>query len=266
MQGPARAEHGLDTPFDEPATFLVQEGVTKRPGAAALLLCLALLASCGKAPKTAVKAKQAAADSAGLTGPAAASVPAAPAVVAPPAQTKNQTTITLKKEEAPPRPQPAVANVGVQSLLVIETPRLLPEDFKIGPLGDAGQGTADGKSAFESATALLASLVSRKVDTKLLAPDSAQALLDMLAFGFEGDRAPTSFRLGTPVSHPDGEITVNARLFRGPGATEGEVYLRRENRQWLIADIQISPAGLAEARERSKQKFFPSPYRWLLGE
>jgi hypothetical protein len=259
MQGP-------DTPFDEQAVFLVQEAVTKRPGAAALLLCLALLASCVKAPKTAAKANQAAADSAGLTGPAAASAPAAPTVVAPPAQTKNQTSITLKKEEAPPRPQPAVANTGVQSLLVIETPRLLPEDFKIGPLGDAWQGTADGKSAFESAAALLASLVSGKVDAELLAPDSAQALLDMLAFGFEGDRAPTSFRLGAPVSHPDGEITVNARLFRGPGATEGELYLRRENRQWLVADIQISAAGLAEARERPKQKFFPSPYHWLLGE
>jgi hypothetical protein len=266
MQGPAPAEQGLDAPFDERVAFLVQEVVTKRPGAAALLLCLALLASCEKATKTAALAKQAAAGSAGLAGPAAPSVAAAPTVAAPPALTKNQTTITLKKEQAPPRPQPAVASAGVQSLLVIETPRLLPEDFKIGPLGDAGQGTADGKSAFESATALLASLVSGKVDAKLLASDSAQALLDMLAFGFEGDRAPTSFRLGAPVSHPDGEITVNARLFRGPGATEGVVYLRRENREWLVADIQISAAGLAEARERPKQKFFPSPYRWLLGE
>jgi hypothetical protein len=180
----------------------------------------------------------------------------------------KQNTITLKKDEAlPAQTLPAAANAGVQTLLTLGgTPRIMPEDFRIGPLGDPTQGTADEKAALEAAGALLTSLVGGSVDAKLLAAESEEALRDMLAFGFEGARAPTSFRLGRAIARPEGETTVNARVFRGQGAAEGEIYLRKENREWLIADIQISAAELAAARERPKQKFFPSPYRWLLGE
>jgi hypothetical protein len=223
------------------------------------LLCLTLLASCGKTPKTAAaQAKPAATVVSG--SPAATGVPTSPS--------PKQNTITLRKEEAlPARTPPAAANAGVQSLLTLGgTPRILAEDFRIGPLGDPEQGTADEKAALEAAGALLASLVAASVDAKLLAAESEEALRDMLAFGFGGARAPTSFRLGRPVARPEGETSVNARLFRGQGTAEGEIYLRKENREWLIADVQISAAELAAARERPKQKFFPSPYRWLLGE
>ena len=202
-------------------------------------------------------------------GPSSQAVASAPAATTvPTSPSPKQNTITLKKEEAlPSRTPPASANAGVQSLLTLGgTPRILPEDFRIGPLGDPEQGTTDEKAALEAAGALLASLVAGSVDAKLLAAESEEALRDMLAFGFEGTRAPTSFRLGRPVAQPEGETTVNARLFRGQGATEGEIYLRKQNREWLIEDVQISAAELAAARERPKQKFFPSPYRWLLGE
>ncbi len=193
---------------------------------------------------------------------------APPATTVPTSPSPKQNTITLKKEEAlSAQTPPAAANAGVESLLTLGgAPRILPEDFRIGPLGDPAQGTADEKAALEAADALLASLVGGSVDVKLLAAESEEALRDMIAYGFEGARAPTSFRLGRPVAQPEGETTVNARLFRGKGAAEGEIYLRKENREWLIADIQISAAELATARERPKEKFFPSPYRWLLGE
>jgi hypothetical protein len=263
-------------------SFWYKNAVTRRHGAAALFLCLALLASCGKAPRTATALPKPAVTVG--NGSAAPAVPAAPSVQAGPSSQPvasapaattvptsplpKQNTITLKKEEAlPAQTLPAAVNAGVQTLLTLDgTPRILPEDFRIGPLGDPEQGTADEKAALEAAGALLASLVGGGVDAKLLAAESEEALRDMLAFGFEGARAPTSFRLGRAVARPEGETTVNARLFRGQGTAEGEIYLRKENREWLIADIQISAAELAAARERPKQKFFPSTYRWLLGE
>jgi hypothetical protein len=197
--------------------------------------------------------------------PAAALAQAVPTV--PTSPSPKQNTISLKKEEAQPAQSPPIANAGVQSLLTLGgTPRILPEDFRIGPLGDPEHGTADQKAALEAAGALLASVVAGSVEAELLAPESAEALRDMLVFGFQGTRAPTSFRLGSPVAQPEGETTVNARLFRGSGAAEGEIYLRKESREWLIADVQISAAELAAARERPKTKFFPSPYRWMLGE
>ncbi len=201
----------------------------------------------------------------GSTVPAQVPAPAAPTV--PTAPSSKQNTITLKKDEARPAQAPPSSNAGVQSLLTLGgTPRILPEDFRIGPLGDPEHATADDKAALEAAGALLASLVAGNLETRLFTADSEEALRDMLVFGFEGARAPTSFRLGKPVARPEGETTVNARLFRGAGAAEGEIYLLKENREWLIADIQISAAELAAARERPKTKFFPSPYRWMLGE
>ena len=80
------------------------------------------------------------------------------------------------------------------------------------------------------------------------------------------EAAPTSVRLGRPVSLPEGEISSNVRLFRGGGTAEGEVYLRKMSSRWLVSDVQVNPAALAVLRQKPDGRFFPSPYRWLLGE
>jgi hypothetical protein len=36
--------------------------------------------------------------------------------------------------------------------------------------------------------------------------------------------------------------------------------------QWLVSDLQLSMGQMAVTKEKPKEKFFPSAYRWLLEE
>jgi hypothetical protein len=141
---------------------------------------------------------------------------------------------------------------------------LLPEDFKIGPLGDAGTAKKDQQSAMLAARAFLSALMAGKVDTKLLTPEAQGRVPDSLAFGLKQGYTPRTYRIGVPRTREDGEITAAVRLFGADGASEGEIYMSRAGDQWLVSDVQVSLAGLSVKRQPSKEKFFPSAYRWLL--
>jgi len=144
--------------------------------------------------------------------------------------------------------------------------RTLPEDFKIGPLGDNRTENQDANAAVSAAEAFLTSLVAGKADGSLLAADSQKTVLDTLTYGLKQGYAPSSFRIGTPKVQDDGEIAANVRLFGADGTAEGEIYMARTGRKWLVSDLQLSLAQLAVKREKSKEKYFPSAYRWLLEE
>ena len=144
--------------------------------------------------------------------------------------------------------------------------RILPEDFKIGPLGDDRGGRADESRALSTASAFLSRLVAGTVDKKLLAPESQDAVADTLAFGLKQGNAPKSYRLGAPKSRDNGEVTAAVRLFGTDGTSEGEIYVSPSGSQWLIADLQLSLARLSVRQDKPKEKFFPLEYRWLLEE
>jgi hypothetical protein len=142
----------------------------------------------------------------------------------------------------------------------------MAEDFSLGPLGDAASGTDDQKAALLAAEEFLASLVKGAPAATLLSPRSGQAVLELLEPLKGGGGAPTAFRLGNAVAVSGGELSANIRLFRNGGTAEGEIYLGKESGRWVVTDAQINPAALALARQKPARKFFPSPYRWLLGE
>jgi hypothetical protein len=144
--------------------------------------------------------------------------------------------------------------------------RALPEDFKIGPLGDNRTEDQDENGAVSAAEAFLTGLVAGKPDGALLAADSEKTVLDTLTYGLKQGYTPSSFRLGTPKVQDDGEIAANVRLFSADGSAEGEIYMARAGKKWLVSDLQLSLAQLAVKREKSKEKYFPSAYRWLLEE
>ena len=143
---------------------------------------------------------------------------------------------------------------------------LLPEDFKVGQLGDDHSGTSDQGSAMAAAGKFLAGLVAGTVETELVAPDSQSALLNSLSYEIERGNTPKSYRLGAPKNHDNGEITATVRVFGDQSSSEGEIYMAASGRQWVVADIQLSLGELAVKKERSKDKYFPSEYRWLLKE
>ena len=144
--------------------------------------------------------------------------------------------------------------------------RKLPEDFKIGPLGDNRTEDQDANGALSVADAFLTGLVAGKPDGALLAADSQKTVLDTLTYGLKQGYTPSSFRLGTPKAQDNGEIAANVRLFGAEGTAEGEIYMARTGKKWLVTDLQLSLAQLAVKREKSKEKYFPSAYRWLLEE
>jgi hypothetical protein len=141
---------------------------------------------------------------------------------------------------------------------------IAPEDFKIGPLGEPYGGTADENAAISAADAFLASVVAGKADQKLLSPESGKTIAGMISFGLQQGYAPKSFRVGDPKTRDDGEITATVRLFGGDGTAEGEIYMSRVGKSWLVSDLQLSLAEMAVKKDKPKEKFFPSTYRWLL--
>jgi hypothetical protein len=144
--------------------------------------------------------------------------------------------------------------------------RIMPEDFKIGPLGDRRTERQDESRALEAAGAFLDHLVAGSVDKKLLTPESQDAVSDSLTFGLHQGNAPTGYRLGSPKTRDDGEVTAPVRLFGSLGTSEGQIYVAQSGSQWLVADLQLNLAQLSVKREKPKEKFFPLEYRWLLEE
>ena len=143
---------------------------------------------------------------------------------------------------------------------------MMPEDFKIGPLGDNRAQKQDESRALESAGAFLDRLVAGSVDKKLLTPESQDAVADTLTYGLHQGNTPNAYRLGSPKARDDGEISVAVRLFGSQGTSEGVIYIAPSGSGWLVADLQLSLAQLSVKREKPKAKFFPLEYRWLLEE
>jgi hypothetical protein len=249
---------------------MVQELVRKWVRLTPILLVAVLAVSCQKTvrqPVTVTPAQQAA--------PAAAPQPAAPTAAAPsstkpPApidtdQDPHPGPITLAPQNPTPTAAPQVSNAPASTLLANGAgSRILPEDFKIGALGDITGSLKDQQGAMKSAELFLDSLVAGKLDSRLLAPEARGTVGDTLSWGLAHGERPTSFRISAPRTHDDGEITAAVRIFAGTGATEGEIYMTHAGDQWLVSDVQVSLAGLSVKREPPKEKFFPSAYRWLL--
>lgn len=142
--------------------------------------------------------------------------------------------------------------------------RVLPEDFKIGPLGDVQAADQGQEQAMQAAGQFLTALAGGKVDKDLIAEDARDSMAGTLGFGLSRGDTPKSWRLGRPRTRADGEVTAAVRLFGRQGTSEGEIYVARSGSRWLVSDLQISLADLAVKSEKPKEKFFPLDYRWLL--
>ncbi|HEY9593383.1 MAG TPA: hypothetical protein VHE79_02840 [Spirochaetia bacterium] len=181
------------------------------------------------------------------------------------AQPPRPGTITLAPQTAAQPTATQLSNAPAATLMANPTAgRILPDDFKIGTLGDANGARKDQRGAMTAAGSFLGALIAGEVDGKLLTPDARGTVGDSLSWGLSHGEKPTSFRLGEPRTRDDGEITAPVRLFGSQGTTEGEIYMTRSGDQWLVSDVQVSLAGLLVKRQPPKEKFFPSSYRWLL--
>jgi len=183
----------------------------------------------------------------------------------PPSDAKR--TVTLAQEQPAAAPTAPRQNTDASSLLSLDRHgRVLPEDFKIGALADVRVGDADEQQAMTAASSFLSHLVGGKVDTILIDPGTQGRLADMLDFAVQRGDLPRSYRIGTPKKHETGDVTASVRLFGPAGTSEGEIVLARTDGHWLVTDLQISMDDLKVEREKPKERFFPSSYRWMLEE
>jgi hypothetical protein len=158
-------------------------------------------------------------------------------------------------------------DTGMTSLIAVGTAsRFLPEDFKIGMLSAPSELAGDEKSAISAVETFLAALIKGKVAQDMLAPETSSAVSKSLSFALSQGNTPSSYRIGRPKKKDGGEIAFNVRLFGEEGTAEGEIYVSSVDKRWLVSDFQISLTELAVKREKANGKFFPSSYRWLLGE
>ena len=222
-----------------------------------------LLASfaCTKAPKPAAGAPSAQ-PAAPQETPSASSAPAEAAQRASPAPSASAGVPAA----AAAKPLPVKPGSGLQVLLTLgRDSSTLPQDFKIGPLSGVKDLSGDEAAAGAAASAFLTGLVKGAMDPAQVTSASS-AFADSLKRGLALGSVPTSFRIGKPKKLPSGELAFNVRLFKGAGSAEGEIYLEKGERKWLVSDFQISLSGLGEEKTGRNEKFFPNSYRWLLGE
>jgi hypothetical protein len=201
---------------------------------------------------------------------AQAESPGTPALQTPMAELMHgrpaANTDAREPAQAKPSSLPVKSGAGLQILLTLgRDASTLPEDFKIGPLSGAKDLSGDEATAGSAAGSFLAGLVKGKVLPELLSSTSTSALNSIKHHLAEGS-VPSSYRLGRPKKLPNGEIAFNVRLFKGEGSAEGELYLSKDERRWVVSDLQLSLPQLNEKREKGDEKFFPNSYQWLLGE
>ena len=241
---------------------------------AILLLAVALtLASCQRSGSSRTAAAGPAKHPAAPPSVTPAPAPSRPQGGAAPTAPATGAGTGARVERQPPAapvpataPAPAVlADTGLTGLLCQGgQDGNLPEDFEIGPLGAARLLGTDERAAYLAAVSLLDAFARGQVDRTGLAAGSREALAGMLAFAIERGSAPAAWRLGPPRA-AGSELVANLRLLGADGSAEGELYARHEGGEFRVSDLQVDPARMRVKRDRSGRRFFPSPYRWLLG-
>ncbi len=170
---------------------------------------------------------------------------------------------------SPPKtqPLPVKSGSGLQALLTLRADSsVLPEDFRIGPLAGAKDLAGDEAAAGAAAAAFLGGLTKGRIAAEQVSPAAAFGVSDSIAHRLSEGMVPSAFRLGRPVKRSGGEYAFNVRLFKDDGSAEGEIYIGQSGRKWAVTDLQVDLSRLGEKRTKPENKFFPTSYRWLLGE
>jgi hypothetical protein len=246
---------------------MVQEAVRKWWLPCAVVLALVSLDACQKIVQKA-PTPDTSTPSAAATQPQTVARAQSAAAAAAPGPPQPSAPIVLTKEHsaaATPTTPRALANPAGLMALDREK-RFLPEDFKIGPLGDAHGNDARANAATATAEDFLGRLVAGSIETRDITPEAQASLSDTLMYGLKRGTTPTAYRIGTASADASGQWAAPVRLWGAVGTSEGEIYFVQAGDEWLVQDLQVSLAQLAVARTAPKGKFFPSAYRWLLGE
>jgi hypothetical protein len=139
-------------------------------------------------------------------------------------------------------------------------PAVVARDFRIGPLDVPAAG---GRTeASQVLSRFLDAMTRGEVAGDLLDPESRERITRSLTYFIDKGILPTRYRVGELRDAGESEILANVRLFGAPGVAEGEVYLVHAESGWMVGDLQIGLALLAEPYEPPQAPFVPSSYEY----
>jgi hypothetical protein len=141
--------------------------------------------------------------------------------------------------------------------------RLMPDDFRIGPLQDGVSGARDNLRARETIRAFFDGIAQKKVDDTLVLPADLAEIKAVVSYPLAQGYVPQRWRVGKLAFENDGALRATIRLFKDEGATTGEIYLAKDGDQWRVSDLQAGFTLLGKKYEKPKEPFMPGSYQFL---
>ncbi len=88
-------------------------------------------------------------------------------------------------------------------------------------------------------------------------------LVESLRYYLKKEILPVEYRLGLVQINEDGSSHVPVRLLSNRGVSEGDIYLEKREKTWLITDIQVDLQRLGQEYVRGNEDFVPASYDLL---
>jgi len=175
--------------------------------------------------------------------------------------------ISLSPSPAPPTaPQPAVLAKESDLLSAFPQARIMAEDFKIGPLQDGISSSRDFLQALACVRKFMESVMKKDVDYALVLPASQAAVKAVISYPMKQGYVPQRYRVGKMAYEQQDEVRANVRLYKDDGVTEGEIYVKKADDEWKIADVQVGFTLLGKPYQKPAEPFVPGSYSFLLDE
>ena len=140
---------------------------------------------------------------------------------------------------------------------------ITPEDFKIGKLHNLRKSTNEQNIIVTTIDNFFKTLLSKKIDKNLLTSENSELNI-RLTYYIDRGNIPTSFRVGKIIIENINISRAYIRLFGNKGISEGEVYLKKQNGNWKISDIQIDFNNLSIEYIKKDEKYMPSIYSSII--
>jgi hypothetical protein len=107
-------------------------------------------------------------------------------------------------------------------------------------------------------------LVTKNVDYSLILPAVQRELKAVISYPLKQGYVPQRYRVGKMAFEQEDELRANIRLYKDDGVTEGEIYLKKTDDVWRIADLQVGFTLLARTYKKPAEPFVPGDYSFLL--
>jgi hypothetical protein len=143
-------------------------------------------------------------------------------------------------------------------------PKIIPEDFMLGPLQDRYPKYSDEGEIYQSIYLFIEGLKTGDLYFDSVHPGRRDQLRRLLSYPMEQEYFPVSFRLGE-IEYPEIDSAfMDIILFGRVGRSKGEIYVAKEEKLWYITDIHVDFSLLLAEDKQEDEQFDPSAFNYRL--